>query len=121
MRCGIAVRISDSFYELPVSNMSVGNRVLPWGGGGYFRLTPISLFLRGVRSILDKEGAYLFYLHPWEIDPEQPKVKEAPLFARFRHYVNLEKNYSRLERFLLDFSDCTLNTCREYLKVSEGL
>ena len=69
---GIATNISNTFYELPISNLRLGKHVLPWGGGGYFRLIPLPLFKLGVQWILEKEKAYLLYLHSWELDPDQP-------------------------------------------------
>jgi len=116
---GIAVKISDSFYELPISNLKVGNRIFPWGGGGYFRLTPFPLFKMGVESILMKQKAYLFYLHPWEIDPEQPKVKEASMFFRFRHYAGLTTAASKLSLLMQSFTEFHFQTCYQYLRSYE--
>jgi polysaccharide deacetylase family protein (PEP-CTERM system associated) len=127
------------FYELPISNLSpkdaisyqlsaISSRrndkkkpsdrfVLPWGGGGYFRLIPFLLFKKGVQLILKMNGAYLFYMHPWEIDPDQPKVSAANRSYRFRHYVNLDKTFSRLERILNCFNSCRFITCSDYLNL----
>jgi polysaccharide deacetylase family protein (PEP-CTERM system associated) len=116
---GIAAKISDSFYELPISNLKLGNRIFPWGGGGYFRLTPFPMFKLGVQSILKKEKAYLFYLHPWEIDPGQPKVKEASIFFRVRHYSGLANTLSKLFSFLQTFEECGFYTCYQYLRSRE--
>jgi hypothetical protein len=130
---GIAHEISEKFYELPISNLVVSKPfssllsairprqngtgfVLPWGGGGYFRLIPWWIFKKGIRRILSQKGVYLFYMHPWEIDPEQPKVKDAPRFFRFRHYVNLGKTEQRLIAMLRCFEDCRFLTCNEYLR-----
>lgn len=118
LKKGLAVKISDSFYELPVSNLNLGKIVLPWGGGGYFRLFPFSLFCSGVKSIIKKENAYLFYIHPWEVDPEQPKVNEASFSYRFRHYFNLEKTYYKFSNFMDVFNDCYFRSCCQYLKIS---
>jgi hypothetical protein len=71
------------------SEQNRGGFVLPLGGGGYFMLIPFALFKLGVESILKKENAYLFYMHPWEIDADQPRVNDASMFFRFRHYTNL--------------------------------
>ena len=106
---------SSILYELPISNLKLGNRIFPLGGGGYFRLIPFSLFKKGVQSILKKENACLFYMHPWEIDPDQPKVNEASKFYKFRHYVNLSKTHSKLSNFLESFNQCHFVTCCEYL------
>jgi len=112
---GIGERISDGFYELPISNIRLGHQILPWGGGGYFRLLSFPIFKLWVKSILKRQGAYLFYLHPWEIDPEQPRVSEAPLFFRFRHYVNLKGSQSKLTRLIEHFAHCRFITCINYL------
>lgn len=114
-RAGIAVRLKEEFWELPVSNFRAGRLTLPWAGGGYFRLLPGALFRRGVRSILNRDGVYSFYIHPWEIDPEQPRVKEASSLNRFRHYLNLEKTADRLAELLKRFSDARFLSMREYL------
>jgi len=108
---------SKIFYELPISNIKLGNSILPWGGGGYFRLIPFQVFRLGVQSILKKENAYLLYLHPWEIDPEQPKVKEVSKFFKFRHYINLNKTASKLSSFIEAFNQCHFATCHQYLKL----
>jgi polysaccharide deacetylase family protein (PEP-CTERM system associated) len=112
---GIIIKISDGFYELPISNLSIGGQVIPWGGGGYFRLFPLGLFKQGVQSILKKRGAYLFYLHPWEIDPEQPSVKDVPFTYRMRHYMNMKSTYSKLSAFIEKLKDYKFQTCHQYL------
>ena len=112
---GIAGRVLPSLYELPISNLRVGKYTIPMGGGGYFRVAPNALFKRAVRSIMRKQGAYLFYMHPWEIDPEQPRVKELPLSYKFRHYINLAGTAPKLVDFISAFSDCRFLTCRDYL------
>lgn len=113
---GIVARISESFFEIPISNLEVGARVIPWGGGGYFRLIPFPLFKPGVRSILQKSGAYVFYLHPWEVDPDQPKVRNASRAYRFRHYLNLRRSLERLRTLITAFRDCRFVTCSQYLR-----
>ena len=115
VRNGIAVKISDKFYELPISNLKFAHQVFPWGGGGYFRLIPFPLFKIGVKFILGKENAYLFYFHPWEIDPEQPKVNQASSFYKFRHYINLSKTHRKLSKLIESFAHCNFITCSQYL------
>jgi len=117
---GIALQISPGFHELPVSNLNAMNHVLPWGGGGYFRLMPLPLFRLGVAAMLKEEGAYLFYMHPWEIDPDQPRVSDAPLLYKLRHYVNLRSTYPKLARLISSFSHCRFITCRQYLDEMEA-
>jgi len=89
--------------------------VLPWGGGGYFRLTPFPLFKLGVNSILKKNHAYVFYFHPWELDPEQPKVRNASPSYKFRHYTNLSKTRAKLLELIQNFTHCNFITCSQYV------
>lgn len=106
----------QTFFELPISNMKLGSYILPWGGGAYFRLIPFSLFRMGVQSILEKEAAYLFYIHPWELDPDQPCVTEASIIFNFRHRANLKASQSKLFNFLRAFNHCDFVSCRRYLE-----
>lgn len=113
---GIAIKISGDFYELPISNLKLRNSFFPLGGGGYFRIIPFPLFKIGIKSILKNEKAYLFYMHPWEIDPQQPKVTQASAFYKFRHYVNIKKTYSKLSMLMKRFSRCNFIKCHQYLE-----
>ncbi len=112
---GSAVKITDDFYEIPVSNLKTGTRIIPLGGGGYFRLIPFSLFKQGVKKILQQENAYIFYMHPWEIDPAQPRVRQASAMYKFRHYINLRRTASRLSKFIQAFSRHSFLTCHRYI------
>ena len=107
---------SKILLELPISNLKIVGNIFPWGGGGYFRLIPFPLFKTGVQSILKKDGAYLLYIHPWEIDPNQPRVKEASMFFKFRHYTNLSETYSRLTKIFQVFNQCLFISCHQYLE-----
>ncbi len=111
---------TEGFCELPISNLRIGNMVFPWGGGGYFRLLNKTLFRLGVERILGKESGYVFYAHPWEIDHEQPRVKEASLLFRFRHYLNLKKFKDKLSSFIESFQSCSFVTCSQYIKFLEN-
>lgn len=104
-----------TFYKLPISNLKLANQVFSWGGGGYFRLMPFTFFKLGVESIFKKENAYLFYMHPWEIDADQPKVHDAPIFYKFRHYTNLSKTHRKLSKLIVSFAHCNFLTCSQYL------
>ncbi|QTA84823.1 XrtA system polysaccharide deacetylase [Desulfonema magnum] len=112
---GIAVKISDDFDEIPISNFKIRKRVFPIGGGGYFRVIPFPFFKLGVRRVLQQDHAYVFYMHPWEIDTEQPRVNEASLLYKFRHYVNLKKTPLKLSALFETFKECSFVTCRKYL------
>ena len=83
---------------------------VPVSGGGYFRLFPYRLtwfLLRRVNKLEDKP--FVFYLHPWEIDPEIPKVNDAGVLSRFRTYNNLHKTENRLKQLLSDFHFSSLS------------
>ena len=90
--------------EVPISTINLFHRNVPSGGGGYFRLLPYSFSRWALRRIVDKEQKpIIFYFHPWEIDPAQPRVKGISLRSRFRHYVNLGTMERRLRAILRDF------------------
>lgn len=97
------VELAPGFREIPVSCLTVASRGVPWGGGGYFRLMPYPLFRRGIAHILGEGRPYVFYIHPWEIDPGQPRVSGLPASYRFRHYVGLSRCEPRFESLLADF------------------
>ena len=90
-------------WELPGSTMRVAGQNLPIGGGGYFRLLPYGWTRRGIAHVNEREQKpVMFYLHPWEIDPDQPRL-QASRMSRFRHYRNLDKTESRLRKLLTEF------------------
>ena len=117
---GIAHRVIDNFYELPISNLRLFGNILPLGGGAYFRLIPFSFFKLGVKWILTGDNAYLFYIHPWEIDPGQPRIEELPWSRKLRHYSKLSKTYDRLARIISAFKYCHFTTCRQYLDAPDA-
>lgn len=91
--------------EIPVTTVQMLGRKLPCGGGGYFRLLPYALFRQGLRRVNKHDRRPgVFYVHPWEIDPQQPRIEGARFKSRFRHYLNLNRTARRLERLLADFS-----------------
>ena len=89
--------------EIPISTVRLGNRNWPCGGGGYFRLLPYGLSKAAIRQVNAEGAPAVFYIHPWEVDPEQPRRAGAPLKSRFRHYTNLAKTRGRLRRLVGDF------------------
>lgn len=91
--------------EIPVTTVRLMGQNLPCGGGGYFRILPYPVMRSMLRRVNGRDGRpCVFYFHPWEVDPAQPRVSGAPLKSRFRHYVNLDRTLPRLERLLSDFS-----------------
>lgn len=93
-----------SLVEFPLTTFQIGRYRLPISGGGYFRLFPYGFTRYALRQINAKEQLpFIFYLHPWEIDPQQPRI-QASLLSRFRHYQNLDRCQQRLVRLLRDFA-----------------
>lgn len=115
-KTGSAYRLHDNFFELPVTNLKFRERVFPLGGGGYFRLVPFFLFKHGMKFVFKKEDVFLFYSHPWEFDPHQPRVKQASPGFRFRHYINLDRTEKKLKLLLESFSGHNFVTCMDYIK-----
>ena len=95
---------SAGVLELPIATVRMFRANWPAGGGGYFRLLPYAVSRWSIRRInaIDRKPA-MFYFHPWEIDPGQPRVSGAPAKTRFRHYLNLKRTEPRLRRLLSDF------------------
>jgi polysaccharide deacetylase family protein (PEP-CTERM system associated) len=91
--------------EVPVTTVELGGRNIPCGGGGWFRLFPYAFSRWAMRRVNEKEAqASVFYFHPWEIDPDQPQQQGLSARTRFRHYLNLNRMYQRLEALLDDFN-----------------
>lgn len=89
----------SGLIELPVTTVKVGSRALAAGGGGFFRLLPYALYDRAIRKMQKDDGrGAIFYFHPWEIDPEQPRVANAPIKSKLRHYSRLNAMRSKLLR-----------------------
>lgn len=96
-------RSTGGLWELPGSTVRRAGVNLPIGGGGYFRLLPYEWTRRGIQALNQLEGQpAIFYLHPWEIDPDQPRVNTGML-SRLRHYYNLDETENRLRRLLAEF------------------
>jgi polysaccharide deacetylase family protein (PEP-CTERM system associated) len=96
-------RTLGGIWELPGATIRWRGQNLPIGGGGYFRLLPYAWTRRGIRHVNAHEGKPVtFYLHPWEIDPEQPRLNGS-FISRLRHYRNLDKTEPRLRRLLAEF------------------
>lgn len=99
----------ENIIEIPIPTLRLMGKQIPIGGGGYFRLYPYKLTQKLVFKYLRQEKQpYSFYFHPWEIDADQPRLKNAPLKSRFRHYVNLHRTEAKLIRLLDDFNWSTM-------------
>lgn len=99
-----AYRHANGLLEYPISTALLLGRKIPVSGGGYFRLFPYWFTRYALQAINQKEAKpFIFYLHPWELDPEQPRMRHARFLSRFRHYNQLQQTQSRFERLLKDF------------------
>ncbi len=99
-----AYRCENGLLEIPITTTQLAGKNLPAGGGGFFRLYPYVLSRKIIQRVNQQDQqATIFYFHPWEIDPQQPKQKGVGLKSRFRHYLNLHKTEKRLSRLLTDF------------------
>lgn len=91
--------------ELPVTTAMLGGKRMAAGGGGFFRVLPYGFSRWAIRQVNRQEGRpAIFYFHPWEIDPGQPRVAGAPLKSRLRHYTNLDRMAEKLRQMVHDFS-----------------
>jgi polysaccharide deacetylase family protein (PEP-CTERM system associated) len=94
-----------SILEFPLSTIRLFNINFPVSGGGYFRLFPYPIIEKALRQIHREERQpFIFYLHPWEMDSEQPRISGACVKSRVRHYINLKRTEMRLKKLLMDFA-----------------
>ena len=99
--------------ELPITTLKLGQKNLPIAGGGYFRLLPYAVTKWGLNRInMQEQQPFVFYLHPWEFDPQQPRMLGASAKSKFRHYLNLDKTEQRFRKLLNDF---------EFMPIVDGL
>lgn len=112
----------QEIVEFPLTFAQLAKWRLPVAGGGYFRFYPYALSRALLRkSQRDLDQAFIFYLHPWEIDPQQPRVAGASRLSRFRHYLNLERCQQRLEHLLTDFRFTTVAEVISARRQQDGL
>jgi polysaccharide deacetylase family protein (PEP-CTERM system associated) len=104
----VPYKITDGLYEFPMSCLEVFGRRLPFGGGGYFRLFPYAYTKYCMRRVNAQGRPVVFYLHPWELDPGQPRIRNLSFSKKIRHYRNLDKTEQRFEKLLGDFEFTTI-------------
>jgi polysaccharide deacetylase family protein (PEP-CTERM system associated) len=103
------VQNSQFIIEFPLSTVKVFGQNFPISGGGYFRLFPYSLIKKGLKCINQRENKpFIFYMHPWEIDPNQPRINGLSFRSKFRHYVNLDRTKIKFRKLLKDFKFSTI-------------
>ena len=93
----------SDFVEIPVTTAMLGSRRIGAGGGGFFRLLPYAYSRWAVRQVNAEARPGIIYFHPWEIDPGQPRVANAPLKSKLRHYTKLDAMAGKLKRLIGDF------------------
>ena len=112
---------TQGLVEIPMTTISILGRNVPCSGGGYFRLFPYAASRWALRQVLRSHAKpCVFYFHPWELDPEQPRMADAPLKSRARHYLNLQRMEARLGRLLEDFSWCRMDEAFAEILSAEG-
>ncbi|MBS0642814.1 MAG: XrtA system polysaccharide deacetylase [Acetobacteraceae bacterium] len=94
----------DGVVEIPMTTVRLLGRNWPCSGGGYFRLLPDALYRTGLARVNREGMPGIFYFHPWEIDPEQPRIPNVRLKSRLRHYTNLSRMEPALRALLRDFA-----------------
>ena len=97
--------LDNGLIEVPMTTLKIANKTIPMSGGGYFRLYPywFSRFLLQKFEASEKRSG-MFYMHPWEIDPQQPKPRGLSAKSSFRHYLNLDRQFERLKLLIADFN-----------------
>ncbi|HUE83868.1 MAG TPA: XrtA system polysaccharide deacetylase [Pyrinomonadaceae bacterium] len=110
----IPYKITQNLYEFPMSCLEVFGRRFPFCGGGYFRLFPYAYTRYCMRKFNEQGRNAIFYLHPWELDPDQPRVGNLSVSQRFRHYSNIDRTERKLIKLLEDFE---FSTVREVLEL----
>ena len=93
---------SGSIWEIPPSTVTIAGVRVPIAGGGYFRIFPYALLRRCLKKVESEAQPLVMYLHPWELDPDQPRM-QGPWLSRFRHYINLDKTTGRFAQLLDEF------------------
>jgi len=93
----------SELVEIPVTTAMLGNKRIAAGGGGFFRLLPYSYSRWAIRQVNADARPGIIYFHPWEIDPDQPRVANAPIKSKLRHYTNLDAMAGKLKRLMADF------------------
>lgn len=94
----------SDLVEIPVTTALLGKRRLAAGGGGFFRVLPYSFTRWAIRQVNSDHRPAVFYFHPWELDPDQPRVSNASVRSRLRHYTNLSRMAGKLSDLLGDFA-----------------
>ena len=112
-------RLNENFYEMPLSTVKILGKHIPMAGGAYFRIYPFTIFKHLVKQKIKRDGLFHFYLHPWEFEPEQPRIKDIKLNYRLRHYTGLKNTVTKFTKLIqfLKQMNCQFLTINEYLNI----
>lgn len=106
-----AYQWSNGLWELPMPYYRFGPLTLPCGGGGYFRLYPYSIYKRMIQENLRKRDSFIYYIHPADLDPEQPRLLHYSYQDSFKRYYGLNRTYGKIKRLLRDFRWSSIQDC----------
>ncbi len=112
-------KLKNGLWEVKLSSLNIGNKWLPWSGGGYFRLLPYPVFKWGMNRILKERGVFNFYIHPWELDDKPPILNNLRFPYKMRRYVFIKRTRPRFKRLLKDFKFIPIITKLEELNQSD--
>lgn len=101
-------KITSRLHEFPMSCLEIFGKRFPFSGGGYFRLFPYAYTKYCMQKVNEQGRPAVFYLHPWELDPQQPRVNNLSISQRLRHYRNIDQTEFRLDKLLGDFEFTTI-------------
>ncbi|MBN2299202.1 MAG: DUF3473 domain-containing protein [Deltaproteobacteria bacterium] len=102
-----------ALVEFPISTLTVGGYNIPISGGGYFRLFPYLITKNALRVIEKRNEPFVFYIHPWELNPQTPRIEGMSLISRFRTYIGITRAFARFSTLIDDFSFTTLSQVLE--------
>ena len=110
--------LSEKFYEIPSSVLRLFKLNIPVSGGAYFRLIPYNIFKSLVKIKLNRDNLLSFYLHPWEFEPQQPRIKGIRWDFKLRHYYGLKDTANKLKKLInfLKSNNCRFLTINEYIE-----
>jgi polysaccharide deacetylase family protein (PEP-CTERM system associated) len=97
-------KIKDNLWEVPLPVYRLGGLNIPWGGGGYFRMYPYRFFYSGARKIIGDRDYFVYYIHPYDLDHDQPQIFNTSWTNGIRRYYGLGDTYVKIKKLLSDFN-----------------
>jgi polysaccharide deacetylase family protein (PEP-CTERM system associated) len=109
-------KIKEDLWEIPLPVYRLSGINIPWGGGGYFRIYPYPFFNLGARRIIMNKGSFVFYIHPYDLDSEQPQIFNTSWVNSLRRYYGLGDTYLKIRNLLSDYSCTSINKYYPHLQ-----